>query len=60
MVCTYREAKKQLRKLVPFNRVLSKIRGYGRMLSAPGLCETVWRFRIIVRRHCRPRCHPFG
>lgn len=35
------EAKKQLRKLVSFNRVLSKIRGYGRMLSAPGLCETV-------------------
>lgn len=54
------EAKKQLRKLVSFNRVLSKIRGYGRMLSAPDVCKTVWRFRIIVRRHCRPRCHPFG
>lgn len=54
------EARKQLRKLVPVKWVLSKIRGYGRMLSAPGLCKTVWRFRIIVRRHCRPRCHPFG
>lgn len=35
------EARKQLRKLVPIKWVLSKIRGYGRMLSAPGLCETV-------------------
>ena len=28
------EAKKQLRKLVPINRVLSKIRGYGRIPTA--------------------------
>lgn len=41
MVCAYGEAKKQLRKLVPIKWVLSKIRGHGRMLSAPGLCETV-------------------
>lgn len=31
------ETKKRLWKLVSFNRVLSKIQGYGRMLSAPGL-----------------------
>lgn len=34
MVCAYGEAKKQLRKLVPFNRALSKIRGYGRIPTA--------------------------
>ncbi len=34
MVCTYREAKKQLRKLVPIKWVLSKIRGYGRIPTA--------------------------